>query len=74
MSRCEASDWLEVWLGWGREGWRVRWFASMFDLIEMLLCVYHLIGLVVKASASRAEGPGFGSRLRQDFVGVESYQ
>ena len=28
----------------------------------------HLVGLVVKASASRAEGPGF------DFFGVESYQ
>ena len=27
-----------------------------------------------KASASRAEGPGFESRLRWDFFGVESYQ
>ena len=27
-----------------------------------------------KASASRAEGPGFESRLRRDFFGVESYQ
>ena len=26
-------------------------------------------GLVVKASASRAEGPGFESRLRRDFSG-----
>ena len=33
-----------------------------------------LAGLVVKASASRAEGPGFESRLRRDFFGVESYQ
>ena len=33
-----------------------------------------LVGLVVKASASRAEGPGFESRLRRDFFGVESYQ
>ena len=32
-----------------------------------------LVGLVVKASASRAEGPGFESRLRRDFFGVESY-
>ena len=31
-----------------------------------------LVGLVVKASASRAEGPGFESRLRWDFFGVES--
>ena len=35
---------------------------------------YRLVGLVVKASASRAEGPGFESRLRRDFYGVESYQ
>ena len=27
-----------------------------------------------KVSASRAEGPGFESRLRRDFFGVESYQ
>ena len=31
-----------------------------------------LVGLVVKASASRAEDPGFQSRLRRDFSGVES--
>ena len=28
---------------------------------------HRLVGLVVKASASRAEGPGFESRLRRDF-------
>ena len=33
-----------------------------------------LVGLVVKASASRAGGPGFESHLRRDFFGVESYQ
>ena len=33
-----------------------------------------LVGLVVKASESRAEDPGFESRLRRDFSGVESYQ
>ena len=33
-----------------------------------------LVGLVVKASASRMEDPGFESRLRRDFLGVESYQ
>ena len=37
------------------------------------LC-HRLVGLVVKASASRAEGPGFDSRLHRDFFGVESYQ
>ena len=33
-----------------------------------------LVGQVVKASASRPEGPGFESRLRRDFSGIESYQ
>ena len=35
--------------------------------------VHRLVGLVVKVSASRAEDPGFESRLRRDFFGVESY-
>ena len=30
---------------------------------------HHLAGLVVKASASGAEDPGFDSRLRRDFSG-----
>ena len=29
--------------------------------------LHRLVGLVVKASASGAEGPGFESRLRRDF-------
>ena len=33
-----------------------------------------LVGLVVKASASRVEDLGFKSRLRRDFSRVESYQ
>ena len=33
-----------------------------------------LVGLVVKASSSRAEGPGFESCWRWDFFGVESNQ
>ena len=33
-----------------------------------------LVGLMVKASASRAEDPWFESRLRRDLFGVESYQ
>ena len=33
-----------------------------------------LVGLVVKASASRAEDPGFESRLQLDYSGVEFYQ
>ena len=39
-----------------------------------MCCHDHLVGLVVKASASRAEDPGFESRLCRDFSGVESYQ
>ena len=30
---------------------------------------HRLVGLVVKASASRAEDPGFESHLRRDFSG-----
>ena len=33
------------------------------------LSVYHLVGPVVKASALKAEGPEFESRLRRDFPG-----
>ena len=33
-----------------------------------------VVGLVVKASASRAEDPGFESRLPRDFYRVESYR
>ena len=33
-----------------------------------------LVGLVVKATASRAEDPGFEFRLRRDFFGFESYK
>ena len=40
----------------------------------ILLFLDRLVGLVVKASASRAEGPGFESSGRPDFFGIESYQ
>ena len=33
-----------------------------------------LVGLVVKASTSREDDPGFESRLRRNFSGDESYQ
>ena len=39
-----------------------------------VLSTDRLIGLVVKASTSRAKDPGFESRLSSDFSGVESYQ
>ena len=49
-------------------GWKSR-------LSETAIRLSHrLVGLAVKASASRAEDPGFDSRLRRDFSGVESYQ
>ena len=37
--------------------------------VLLYLC-YRLVGLVVKASASRAEDPEFDSRLRWDFFRV----
>ena len=43
-------------------------------LLALFFSLDRLVGLVVKASASTAEGPGFESRLRRDFFGVESYQ
>ena len=42
--------------------------------VECTWWVDRLVGLVVKVSASRAKDPGFESRLRRDFFGVESYQ
>ena len=59
--------------------------SSMQYLLCALVCVclhfalpspasYRLVGLVVKASAWRAEGPGFESHWRRDFFGIESYQ
>ena len=44
------------------------------DRLLVSLLQDRLVGLVVKASASRAEGPGFESRQRRDFFGAESYQ
>ena len=42
----------------------------------LLVCIgsHHLVGLVIKESASRAEDPGFESCLRRGFFRVESYQ
>ena len=49
------------------------WLASSLAG-RSFLSGHRLVGLVVKASASRAEGPGFESRLRRDFFEVELYQ
>ena len=49
--------------------------TCMFVLLFTCFFPCHrLVGLVVKASALRAEDPGFESRLRRDFFWVESYQ
>ena len=42
--------------------------------IASLCCKDRLLGLVVKASASRVEDPVFESCLRRDFSRVESHQ
>ena len=52
--------------GPGKEGSDLRICSSEGAL--------RLLGLVVKASAPKAEGPEFESRFRRDFSGVESYQ
>ena len=49
-------------------------FVVVVVVVAVVASSYRLVGLVVKASASRAAGPGFESRLRRDFFGVESYQ
>ena len=48
--------------------------SLFFPLNSPFCSSYLLVGLVVKASASRAGDPGFESRLGRDFFGVESYQ
>ena len=47
---------------------------SLNHIASFSLSLDRLAGLVVKASASRAEGPGFESPLAPGFFGVESYQ
>ena len=54
--------------------WLPLQLALAFNGLRSDTTVYRLVGLEVKASDSRAEGPGFESRLRRDFFGVESYQ
>ena len=53
----------------------VAFVCGLCSVVDVaLLSTDRLVGLVVKASASRAEGPGFESPLCRDFFGVESYQ
>ena len=56
------------------DGIRVRLETDRPGSDFLVVVLDRLVGLVVKASASRAEGPGFEFRLRRNFFGVESYQ
>ena len=47
----------------------IRCLQPDFSNSHHRLTDYRLVGLVVKASPSRAEDPGFESRLRRDFSG-----
>ena len=74
---CKRTRWKRE--TWGRGGGLTSsGIIPHFTLLH--LGVVHplqddrLVGLVVKASTSRAEDPGFDSCLRRDFFGVESYQ
>ena len=70
-----SSSWLLAHVGLGRSIGHCPDFCSglgcgpSFRVLPSCFPVssYRLLGLVVKASASRAEDPGFESRLRQDF-------
>ena len=61
--RSVRSKWGKLWMLLGRSATN-----------NQSVPVNRLVGLVVKASVSRAEGPRFKSRLRRDFFGAESYQ
>ena len=64
MTAVQCISWLRATRQFDLEGQRDR-SRILYD---------RLVGLVVKASALRADGPGFESRLRRDLFGVESYQ
>ena len=68
------SSWQHV--HWGSElvSRRRRRNCSQDTRTSTATSSHRLVGLVVKASSSKAEDPGFESRLRRDFFGVESYQ
>ena len=73
---CTTLDWLWTKLQDGNS-WvtdQNNVVSNWLNQVTVFLNVNRLIGLVVKASASRAEGPGFKCHLRRDFFGVESYQ
>ena len=51
-----------------------RWWNDGWTVKPVVTCRSPPLWPSGKASASRAEDPGFESRLRRDFFGVESYQ
>ena len=48
--------------------------AVLLAVLSGSASLNRFVGLVVKASASTAEDPGFESLLHRDIFGVESYQ
>ena len=65
-----SSSFQSIWMEFGN----VLRLVVLMKLILVSSCPDRLVGLVVKVSASRANDPGFKSRLRRDFSGVESYK
>ena len=49
--------------------YQLNWHYSCKILIAVIVTNHHLVGRVVKASSSRAEDPGFESRLYRDLSG-----
>ena len=71
---CDICGSLSVAGGRYVMGTTVLFVSCLLDVGAACTLYDRLVGLVVKVSASRAKGPGFESRLRRDFFGVESYQ
>ena len=53
---------------------RIVPFNGIIIIIIIFKRPNRLVGLMIKASASKAEDSGFESRFRRDFSRVESYQ
>ena len=72
---CKSYRWAFLKMSWRVAVNNLREIGSPSLSIEISSeAWHHLVGLVVKASASRVEDPGFESRLRRDFFRVKSYQ
>ena len=60
-----------LWLQWFQ---RIHWYVYCLHYALTSLTFDHLVGLVVKASASRAEDPEFWILLAMGFFWVKSFQ